>query len=111
MNEYNRIYRHRISNQRTGGHAAQPTTRSIAQPPLNLLHIRLFDAPHQPRVVAHFTQLHLNIHELGQVPPLDCLHEEAVIVLEDGSVVLLLRVGELDVDDGFLFGGNVLGDV
>ena len=62
-------------------------------------------------MVTHLAQLHLNIHELGQVTALDGLHEESVVVFEDGAVVLLLGVGELDVDEGLFLGGDVLGDV
>ena len=35
------------------------------------------------------------------------LHEESMIVFEDGSVILLLHRGQLHVNDGLLLRGNV----
>ena len=37
------------------------------------------------------------------------LHEESMVVLEDGAVILLLHRGQLHVNDGLLLGRNVTG--
>jgi hypothetical protein len=43
----------------------------------------------QEGVIAALSQLHLNVHQLGQ-RSLEVLHEKAVVVLENRAVVLFL---------------------
>ncbi len=39
---------------------------------------------------------------------LEILHQEAVVVFEDGTIVLLLHRGQLHVDDGLGLGWDIL---
>jgi len=76
-----------------------------------LLHLSLFHAIQQERMVAALSELHLNIHQLWSIRTGRTHTEKGVIVFKDSSVVLLLDAGELNIDDGFFFGGDILGDV
>ncbi len=59
-------------------------------------------------MVAAFPQFHLNIHQTG-CRGLGISHaQEGVVVLEDGSVVLLLNTRELNVNDRLFLGRDVL---
>ena len=58
------------------------------------------------RMVTALAQLHLDVHKFWHIP-LGGLHQEAMIALEDGPIVLLLYCREFDVDDRLLLGRNV----
>lgn len=59
-------------------------------------------------VVAALPQLHHGVDEVWHVMLVGTLSEEGEVLLQDGTVVLLLDVGQLHLDDGLLFGGQVL---
>ena len=59
----------------------------IQQGLLESVHLVLLNAIDEERVVAALAQLHLDVHELGHRRALQRLHEEAVVVLEDGTIV------------------------
>lgn len=62
----------------------------------------------QVGVVAALAQLHHGVDEVGHVMLVGPLGQEGEVLLKDGTVVLLLHVGELHLDDGLLLGRQVL---
>jgi len=59
-------------------------------------------------VVAALPQLHHGVHQVGHVGRARSFGQEGEVLLQDGAVVFLLNVGELNLDDGFLFGRQLL---
>lgn len=54
-------------------------------------------------VVATLSQLHHGVDQIGHVCLASTFSQEREILLEDGTVIFLLNVGELNFDDGFFF--------
>ena len=59
-------------------------------------------------VVAALSQLHHGVDQVGHVCLAGSFRQEREVLLQDGAVVFLLNVGELHLDDGFLFGSQLL---
>lgn len=59
-------------------------------------------------MVAALSQLHHGVDQVGHVCLASSFSQEREILLQDGTVVLLLNVGELNFDDGFLFRSQLL---
>ena len=62
-------------------------------------------------MVAALTKLHLNVHELRCGITTGTHTEEGMVVLEDGTVVLLLDLRQLNVDEGLFLCRDILGNV
>lgn len=62
-------------------------------------------------MIATLAQLHHGVHEIGHVGAGGATRQELKVLLENGTIVLLLGVGELDLDDGLLLGREILLDV
>lgn len=59
-------------------------------------------------VVAALSKLHHGVNQVGHVCLSRSFSQEGEVLLQDGSVVFLLNVGELHLDDGLLLGGQFL---
>lgn len=59
-------------------------------------------------VVAALSELHHGVDQVGHVGLAGSFSQEGEVLLQDGSVVFLLDVGELHLDDGLLLGGQLL---
>lgn len=59
-------------------------------------------------MVAALSQLHHGVDQVGHVGLAGSFSQEREVLLEDGAVVFLLNVGELHLDDGFLFRSQLL---
>lgn len=62
----------------------------------------------QVGMVAALPQLHHGVDEVGHVVLVGPLAQEGKVLLQDGSVVLLLDIGQLYFDDCLLLGSEVL---
>ena len=82
----------------------------LVQDLIQVFHLHLLHPVDEEGVVAALPQLHLDIHQLGKIS-LEILHQESVVALEDGSVVLLLHGRQLHVYDGLFLRRDVLGHV
>ena len=59
-------------------------------------------------VVATLSQLHHSVDQIGHVWLASAFSQEREVFLQDGAVVFLLNIGELNLDDGFLFRSQLL---
>ena len=59
-------------------------------------------------VVAALPQLHHCVDQVGKVGLASALGQEGEVLFQDGAVVLFLDVGQLHLDDGLLFGSQLL---
>lgn len=59
-------------------------------------------------MVAALSKLHHGVDQVGHVCLSRSFSQEGEVLLQDGSVVFLLNVGELHLDDGLLLGGQFL---
>ena len=62
----------------------------------------------QVGVVTALPQLHHGVDEIGHVVLIGPLGQEGKVLLQDGTVVLFLDIGQLYFDDRLLFGSKVL---
>lgn len=62
----------------------------------------------QVGVVAALPQLHHGVDEVGHVVLVGPLGQEGKVLLQDGTVVLFLDIGQLYFDDCLLLGSEVL---
>ena len=65
----------------------------------------------QERVVADFSQFHLDVHQLRSTIASWPHIQEGMVVLKDRSIVLFLDARQFNVDHGFFLGRNILGNV
>lgn len=59
-------------------------------------------------MVAALSQLHHGVDQVGHVCLSRSFSQKGEVLLQDGPVVFLLNVGELDLNDGLLFGSQFL---
>lgn len=59
-------------------------------------------------MVAALSQLHHGVDQVGHICLARSFRQKREVLLQDGTVVFLLNVGELHLDDGFLFGSQLL---
>mmetsp|Transcript_19465 Transcript_19465/g.73536 ORF Transcript_19465/g.73536 Transcript_19465/m.73536 type:complete len:338 (-) Transcript_19465:1450-2463(-) len=74
---------------------------------LQLIQAHVLDPTDEERMIAHLPELDVHVQKLGDRPALCSLVQEGVVLLEDRAIELLLQSGQLHVDDGLFFRGNV----
>lgn len=59
-------------------------------------------------VVAALSQFHHSVDQVGHICLASSFSQKREVFLQDGTVVFLLNVSELHLDDSFLFGSQFL---
>lgn len=62
-------------------------------------------------MITALSQLHHSIHQIGHIRTRRSTRQKLKVLFQNGSIVLLLSVGQLDLDNSLLLRGEILLDV